>query len=386
MKQDDTLVRMLARRKFEDVELLAYAEWLGFNNELELENLEGAKLRKQVAKEILANPQQVLSRLPLEDLQLLQILKDAEPGMGMKAYSTSHTMAMAEIGLAEQEDIEDGEMEMITIAEDFKQAIRPHVDAVLENIDVKFRIYIEQIIIGALNLYGTLTESELKSILKECMDLTDDGSGVLEHIRPQSILLHLISVDGSYDDGEDYYVSPFEQNLGEYILAEREKQSETTTLKTYDVDEIREAGNMPIPTIPNPVSNKLLNTLETKLGFTEQEAYYWEFMLWRLAQDDDASPIGILQLLIDASPSCKKLKDINDIEPIVQVVMDYLNHSPRWIFYGHCPNDLGSTEQMIECDDFDAFIPYVTASTAEPNDPCPCGSGKKFKDCCGRGN
>ena len=170
MKQDDTLVRMLARRKFEDVELLAYAEWLGFNNELELENLEGAKLRKQVAKEILANPQQVLSRLPLEDLQLLQILKDAEPGMGMKAYSTSHTMAMAEIGLAEQEDIEDGEMEMITIAEDFKQAIRPHVDAVLENIDVKFRIYIEQIIIGALNLYGTLTESELKSILKECMD------------------------------------------------------------------------------------------------------------------------------------------------------------------------------------------------------------------------
>ncbi|MBP3755699.1 MAG: SEC-C domain-containing protein, partial [Prevotella sp.] len=98
------------------------------------------------------------------------------------------------------------------------------------------------------------------------------------------------------------------------------------------------------------------------------------------------SPIGILQLLIDASPSSKKLKDINDIEPIVQVVMDYLNHSPRWIFYGHCPNDLGSSEQMIEPDDFDAFIPYVTASTTEPNAPCPCGSGKKFKDCCGRGN
>ncbi len=22
----------------------------------------------------------------------------------------------------------------------------------------------------------------------------------------------------------------------------------------------------------------------------------------------------------------------------------------------------------------------------EPSDPCPCGSGKKYKNCCGRGN
>ena len=28
--------------------------------------------------------------------------------------------------------------------------------------------------------------------------------------------------------------------------------------------------------------------------------------------------------------------------------------------------------------------PYVAEHTARPNDPCPCGSGKKFKNCHGR--
>ncbi|MCI5935887.1 MAG: SEC-C domain-containing protein [Lachnospiraceae bacterium] len=26
----------------------------------------------------------------------------------------------------------------------------------------------------------------------------------------------------------------------------------------------------------------------------------------------------------------------------------------------------------------------VRQGVLEPNDPCPCGSGKKFKKCCGR--
>lgn len=27
--------------------------------------------------------------------------------------------------------------------------------------------------------------------------------------------------------------------------------------------------------------------------------------------------------------------------------------------------------------------PYVKEKTPGPNDPCPCGSGKKYKKCCG---
>ena len=45
--------------------------------------------------------------------------------------------------------------------------------------------------------------------------------------------------------------------------------------------------------------------------------------------------------------------------------------------------------QMGEDDIFDEFtapkqIPVVKAEKIYPNDPCPCGSGKKYKKCCGR--
>ncbi|MBO4802382.1 MAG: SEC-C domain-containing protein [Bacteroidaceae bacterium] len=30
--------------------------------------------------------------------------------------------------------------------------------------------------------------------------------------------------------------------------------------------------------------------------------------------------------------------------------------------------------------------PFVAPKKVGRNDPCPCGSGKKYKHCCGRGN
>ena len=81
---------------------------------------------------------------------------------------------------------------------------------------------------------------------------------------------------------------------------------------------------MPIPTIPNPMSNRLLDTLESKLGFTEQQAYYWEFMLWRLVQDEDASMPGIFQMLMNAGAKSNKLKNVTDANAALQVIMEFL--------------------------------------------------------------
>ena len=124
-------------------------------------------------------------------------------------------------------------------------------------------------------------------------------------------------------------------------------RKETAILKCFDSEDIKEAGHMPIPTIPNPISERLLKTLQGKLGFTEQQAFYWEFMLWRLVQDEDAKMPGIFQMLMDAGAKSNKLKDINDANATLQVVMEFLNHSPRWIFRGRCPDDLQKSAPPI---------------------------------------
>lgn len=40
-------------------------------------------------------------------------------------------------------------------------------------------------------------------------------------------------------------------------------------------------------------------------------------------------------------------------------------------------------KQIRELKGFPKISPLI-ADTVRPNDPCPCGSGKKAKKCCGR--
>ena len=107
MKKNETLEGLMLRYDFNEADLLENAELMGFNAGHEWDKLKKYQIRKQLAAEVLSHPREVLSRLPIEDLQLLQILKDAEPGMGMKAYHTSQVMTMAMLGLADQSEIDE---------------------------------------------------------------------------------------------------------------------------------------------------------------------------------------------------------------------------------------------------------------------------------------
>lgn len=417
MEKNETLEDLMLEFDFGD--LLENAEIMGYNENGEMEYLDEEGMASYLANAVLNDPQQVLRRLPFEDLELLQMLKNEEPGMGMKAWNTTQCMAMCSLGLArETEWDKEKDIYMIYITEDFRNAILPHIDKVLEDFDVKFRIYVERFIVGALNIYGLLTVKELKKILKQCMDLTDDGSGVYNHIYGQSIVLQ---INECYDDdNKAFYTSPFVHDH-EAIIKVRKEHPELKKPKQFDREIIRAAGEMPVPAIPNPYTDKLMDCFTNKLGFTDQEAYFQMFMAWRMAQEKSVSPVGIVQHIIDESG---KVSGIDMLNEVMGELMNYLNAAPRWGFYGHSPNDLqkkmgpmtapprislepnarkmGYTQEQAQqiVDDlweerrnparydapFDTVMPYIATPKVGRNDPCPCGSGKKFKNCCGRGN
>lgn len=60
------------------------------------------------------------------------------------------------------------------------------------------------------------------------------------------------------------------------------------------------------------------------------------------------------------------------------------------IHRGHTPNEM--IQKEMEEEHFAPMPIVVSGSTKAdhsfkkiyPNDPCPCGSGKKFKKCCGK--
>ncbi|MDG5788810.1 SEC-C metal-binding domain-containing protein [Evansella sp. AB-P1] len=82
-----------------------------------------------------------------------------------------------------------------------------------------------------------------------------------------------------------------------------------------------------------------------------------------------------------------------DSEDIISLLMEkviyLMNNTREWFLKGHTANELHAEEK-------DFFQPFPTpVSTANKNqskkvvkigrnEPCPCGSGKKYKKCCGR--
>ena len=406
--------------EYDSDELLENAYMMGYNDDDEMDDLDAEGMARHLAKTVLSDPLPVLKRLPLEDLQLLHMLTEAEPGMGMKNRNTTQTMAICNLGLARETEWDKKEnIYMIYITNDFRKAILPHMNHVLDDFDVKFRLYAEQFIVGALNVYGLLTEKELKKILKQSMNLTDDGSGVFDLVYHKSIALKMY--EDFTDDGKPIFISPF---VNEYddILKTRKEHPDLKTPKRYSREEIQKAGEMPVPDIPNPYTDQMMEMLTTRLGFDEQEAYFNMFMAWRMVQENNVSPVGIVQHLIDQSKG--KVRGIDMLNQVMGVLMNYMNHAPRWGFYGRCPDDIakasgpmtapprislgpnarkmGYTQEQVQGmvddlweermnpapapDPFDVVMPYIAPPKVGRNDPCPCGSGKKYKNCCGRGN
>lgn len=175
-----------------------------------------------------------------------------------------------------------------------------------------------------------------------------------------------------------------------------------------------------------PAYQNFREFLQHEIGMTYEEADEEALEIWDKIQFNvDFS--DIVQYLIDV---CGDLLDDTKIEEMIQLLQELNNNTRMQIHRGHTPNEMmrkgmeedrlsqkpivvpGSTEaasllksaseelkEMGVCVDFDSNAVIVPNNSSQnnvfgqvdnsfkkiyPNDPCPCGSGKKFKKCCGK--
>lgn len=392
MKKITTLEQSLGILSSHQEDLLDNARIMGLNADNEWDNLNSLQIKKRMAKAILDNPLPLLKQLPIEDFIILQKLANAEPNICIETRTTQQILPIVMLGLAQQYSCKDNdEYDYFNITEDFKKAIRPFIDGILDDSEVKLRLLVEEHLIGSLNIYGLLTKDELKTILKKCLLQVDDGSGLFDHIYPNSIALKSLIVENYHF--HSLFLSPYVSFYGDIIEA-RKKRKDITSLKSFSPDIIRKAGQMPFPELPNPVNNKILYVLHNKLGYSETDAYYLRIQIWRMAQIEDVS--DIIKDVIGNAPAAKNIEELNDA---LAVLSDYINNSPRWNFRGYSPADihiqpksapaisLGPNMRAMGYEQADVQN-VVTGMWNSPkvgrNDPCPCGSGKKYKHCCGK--
>lgn len=174
-----------------------------------------------------------------------------------------------------------------------------------------------------------------------------------------------------------------------------------------------------------PAYQNFREFLQHEIGMTYDEADAEALETWDKIQFD-IDFTEIVQYIIDVY---EDLLDGTKIEEIIQLLQELNNNTRMQIHRGHTPNEMmrkgmeedrlsqkpivvpGSTEaanllksaseelkEMGVCVDFDSNAVIVPNNSSQnnvsgqvansfkkiyPNDPCPCGSGKKFKKCCG---
>ena len=81
-----------------------------------------------------------------------------------------------------------------------------------------------------------------------------------------------------------------------------------------------------------------------------------------------------------------EIADFKTAEAMMNILIQLNNHTRQWILKGYMPSEIFKEEK-------EALHPLplkkennkpVTTRKIGRNDPCPCGSGKKYKKCCGR--
>lgn len=241
---------------------------------------------------------------------------------------------------------------------------------------------------ACLNLFGVIEREKLKEIaidqMFECADWSEKEKQVMQGISEK--INEVIDILAERDEGfwcDDKYIisTDFEDKRGykhflrkvsgkDYFIPSREE------IKAYAENQVD---------IDNPYYKKMQSDL-TKLFRDKERADNVLFEIEFRVVQDDMSFDDIVELL-----------NMYSVVFPNETRADYFAKNCRkWLYTVKRWSNRGfSNEEMGRPDDTEEAGPSVLNLTEqsrtvrkEPkigrNDPCPCGSGKKYKKCCGR--
>ena len=397
--------------------LTDFSEELGFDID---ESISEKEFRKQYAQALKDNVVRVMSMLPISELKLLEHLKkNPKPGNTLDCYEDYCSKLMVIYGLAGEWWDED-ENYYIWVPDDLWQMMKPHVEEVLADPHVQHRVTIENTILGLANLYGQVN---LGFVEKELVRLgqvqTIEGAKVaVSACMDDSLLLKFTQHQtGRLTDepSEDtlLFLSPYGWDMPSELDDEiKKRESLAKDYHLFTIVEVMYAAVMPMPRIANPMHDAFFSLLTEDLNYNDWLASEICHGLWYREmhkyeedfEEEDPGQYFREEVLYDYDSSDSLFRKA------MKLLDDYLNYMPHWQLKGHTPmevhgllseEDKAAKRKRQESrsyhdDDYispkdwmanlGVTMPIIAEKKPGRNDPCPCGSGKKYKNCCGRGN
>jgi hypothetical protein len=187
-------------------------------------------------------------------------------------------------------------------------------------------------------------------------------------------------------------------NAQSYYQETRFEQAGLSNIRVFDPDQVKKEHKLRKDLDFFPFSKEqLLKAGEP--GFVDQTKGFRQFVHFLIQNyeitKEEAELIAeecVYATRIDHGPkdifsflqSRLEFADLDSIQACMEKVIHLMNDTRQWILKGYTSNELFEQEKKL-------LKPIQTLPTKPGekkkigrNDPCPCGSGKKYKKCCGK--
>lgn len=281
---------------------------------------------------------------------------------------------------------------------DVAELLAPLIPAELKRREQDGSLLFEKLALGCANIYG-YTEM---FFLQDYFDTVAERVGVRNEYDWLNRALYpiLAELATGRKDEKGILISPFTKFTKYYPSPE--SPIADVPAKRYDFDTILLYGEMPYPQFPFKEADRLREVIG-KCCEEGTDPDYVLRTLWLNLQDDD-----------NDHPKLEFFDslDISDEETFATAVMDFVKNAPKWVLNGNsiweyakhlkdnkgfnCPEmdrlfglptfNTDAFDRIREQSHSSGVLPGAPAASVKVgrNDPCPCGSGKKYKHCCGR--
>ncbi|MCC8112890.1 MAG: SEC-C domain-containing protein [Bacteroidales bacterium] len=297
----------------------------------------------------------------------------------------------------------------LCFSKEMAQLLRPLIPAELERREKDGSLLAEKLALGCANLYG-FTEmhyvEELIPELEQAVGHELSEKDLSRMFRPVLYAMHY-----GIKRKDRPFMSPFcVYNGFKFDTAHIDFGIEA---KTFDFDTIVGFGEMPYPVIKSPATEKLKKVAEKHGDPEVGTPEYIVRQLWIEKQDESRASA------IPAFNDYFLFASFEDLQASMRVIMEFFNTVPYWRLRGNSSEEIGrkgmeemrksgkmphisigpnmramgieSLEQLQEMARRGEDLPFPSHNQPNQsgpkvgrNDPCPCGSGKKYKHCCGK--
>jgi len=232
---------------------------------------------------------------------------------------------------------------------------------------------------GLLIYYGALSTSQIHDFYQKYYANKAES---LDYLRLRNVIEEKYYSSYDIEKHSYYYLDPGVLNP-EFVIEEIERRSSIDYYLPRK-KEILYAGDNEIEKL-NFVQRKFKKMLKKDFSINDDEA---EDILWEMMLDikNDFNSIKIFQKFADQY----EFESEKQTDKFLRLLNELHNNTRMWILKGHTP-----TEVFEEARKHLGPLPkekYNPGSVGENtvvkgeqtgrNDPCPCGSGKKYKKCC----